>query len=67
MIKAFDEQHDAFLTHGWGMTEMSPLGTINAPTKKTLNLPKEDRYQLQTKQGYPLFGVEIKTVDDEEQ
>ena len=34
MIKAFDEQHDAFLTHGWGMTEMSPLGTINTPTKK---------------------------------
>ncbi len=65
MIKAFDEQHDAFLTHGWGMTEMSPLGTINAPTKKTLSLPKEERYQLQTKQGYPMFGVEIKTVDDE--
>ena len=65
MIKAFDEQHDAFLTHGWGMTEMSPLGTINAPTKKTLSLPTEERYQLQTKQGYPLFGVEIKTVNDQ--
>tara|TARA_B100000945_G_C20427218_1_gene621282 strand:+ start:5594 stop:7210 length:1617 start_codon:yes stop_codon:yes gene_type:complete len=65
MIKAFDEEHDAFLTHGWGMTEMSPLGTINAPTKKTMSLPKEERYQLQTKQGYPMFGVEIKTVDDE--
>jgi len=65
MIKAFDEQHDAFLTHGWGMTEMSPLGTINAPTRKTISLPKEERYQLQTKQGYPLFGVEIKTVNDE--
>ena len=65
MIKAFDEQHDAFLTHGWGMTEMSPLGTINAPTKKTLSLPNEERYQLQTKQGYPLFGVEIKTVNDD--
>jgi fatty-acyl-CoA synthase len=64
MIKAFDEQHDAFLTHGWGMTEMSPLGTINAPTRKTISLPKEERYQLQTKQGYPLFGVEIKTVND---
>mgnify|MGYP001237328545 CR=1 FL=1 len=51
--------------HAWGMTEMSPLGTINAPTKKTMNLPKEERYQLQTKQGYPMFGVEIKTVDDE--
>ena len=65
MIKAFDEQHGAFLTHGWGMTEMSPLGTINAPTKKTLSMPTEERYQLQTKQGYPLFGVEIKTVNDQ--
>ena len=65
MIKAFDEQHGAFLTHGWGMTEMSPLGTINAPTKKTLSMPTEERYQLQAKQGYPLFGVEIKTVNDQ--
>lgn len=65
MIKAFDKQHGAFLTHGWGMTEMSPLGTINAPTKKTMSLPTEERYQLQTKQGYPLFGVEIKTVNDQ--
>jgi len=64
MIKAFDEQHDAFLTHGWGMTEMSPLGTINTQTKKAMSLPIEERYQLQTKQGYPMFGVEIKTVDD---
>ena len=65
MIKAFDEQHDAFLTHGWGMTEMSPLGTINTPTKKAMSLPLEERYQLQTKQGYPMFGVEIKTVNDD--
>ena len=67
MIKAFDEQHDAFLTHGWGMTEMSPLGTINTQTKKAMSLPIEDRYQLQTKQGYPMFGVEIKTVDDNDE
>ena len=67
MIKAFDEQHDAFLTHGWGMTEMSPLGTINTQTKKAMSLPTEDRYQLQTKQGYPMFGVEIKTVDDNDE
>ena len=66
MIKAFDEQHDAFLTHGWGMTEMSPLGTINTQTKKAMSLPTEERYQLQTKQGYPMFGVEIKTVDDDD-
>jgi fatty-acyl-CoA synthase len=64
MIKAFNEQHDAFLTHGWGMTEMSPLGTINTQTKKAMSLSTEERYQLQTKQGYPMFGVEIKTVND---
>ena len=67
MIKAFDKQHDAFLTHGWGMTEMSPLGTINTQTKKAMSLPTEERYQLQTKQGYPMFGVEIKTVNDKNQ
>ena len=30
-----------------------------------MSLPTEERYQLQTKQGYPLFGVEIKTVNDQ--
>ena len=46
------------------MTEMSPLGTMNLQTKKMKELPDEERYELQTKQGYPLFGVEIKIVDD---
>ncbi|MDQ8036230.1 MAG: AMP-binding protein, partial [Pedobacter sp.] len=32
MIRAFDEKHDVFLIHAWGMTETSPLGTVNAPT-----------------------------------
>jgi fatty-acyl-CoA synthase len=65
MIRAFDEKHDAFLTHAWGMTEMSPLGTVNAPTPELLALPKEERYQRQLKQGRPVYGVELKIVDDE--
>ena len=64
MIKEFNEKHNTFLVHGWGMTEMSPLGTMNLQTKKMKELPDEERYELQTKQGYPLFGVEIKIVDD---
>lgn len=65
MIRAFDEKHDAFLLHAWGMTEMSPIGTVNAPTKALLSLPKEQRYKKQLKQGKPVFGVDIKIIDDQ--
>lgn len=65
MIRAFDEKHEAFLLHAWGMTEMSPIGTVNAPTKKLLSLPKEERYKKQLKQGKPVYGVEMKIIDDE--
>ena len=64
MIKKFDEAHDAFLIHAWGMTEMSPLGTSNVKTAAMKNMPIEERYQLQQKQGRPVFGVEMKIVDD---
>lgn len=65
MIRAFDEKHDVFLIHAWGMTETSPLGTVNAPTAETLALPKEQRYLKQAKQGRPIFGVELKIIDDD--
>ena len=65
MIKKFDQVHDAFLIHAWGMTEMSPLGTSNVKTALMKNMPIEERYLLQQKQGRPVFGVEMKIVDDE--
>jgi acyl-CoA synthetase (AMP-forming)/AMP-acid ligase II len=65
MIRAFDEKHDVFLVHAWGMTETSPLGTVNAPTAEVLALPKEQRYLAQTKQGRPIFGVDLKIIDDD--
>ena len=64
MIKKFDQVHDAFLIHAWGMTEMSPLGTSNVKTAAMDNMSIEDRYQLQQKQGRPVFGVEMKIVND---
>ncbi|MBL4798603.1 MAG: long-chain-fatty-acid--CoA ligase [Oleispira sp.] len=64
MIKKFDQVHDAFLIHAWGMTEMSPLGTSNVKTAAMKNMPLEERYQLQQKQGRPVFGVEMKIIDD---
>lgn len=64
MIKAFQEKHDAFLIHAWGMTEMSPIGTVNAHNIHMESMPLEQRYQLQLKQGRPIYGVEMKIVDD---
>jgi fatty-acyl-CoA synthase len=65
MIRAFDEKHDVFLIHAWGMTETSPLGCVNAPTSELMALPKEERYKRQLKQGRPMYGVELKIVDDD--
>ncbi|HQX90771.1 MAG: long-chain-fatty-acid--CoA ligase [Moraxellaceae bacterium] len=65
MVRAFDEKHDAFLIHAWGMTEMSPLGTVNGPTAELMALPKEERYKRQLKQGRPIYGVDLKIIDDD--
>ena len=64
MIQAFQEKHNAFLIHAWGMTEMSPLGTANTLTKSMRALPLAERYQKQQKQGCAIYGVELKIVDD---
>ncbi len=60
MIKAFQERHGAFVMHGWGMTEMSPVGSINSPSRFSDGLPLEERYNLQVKQGRPLYGVQMR-------
>ena len=65
MIRDFQEKHDAFVIHAWGMTEMSPIGTVNSHSKHMEALPLEERYLLQAKQGRPVYGVEMKIVDDE--
>ena len=49
--------------HGWGMTEMSPVGTINALKAKHRALSEEAQTQVRLKQGRPLYGVEIRIVD----
>lgn len=65
MIKRFQEVHDAFVIHAWGMSETSPIGTVNARNEYMDSLPLAERYQLQTKQGRAVYGVQLKIVDDE--
>ncbi len=51
------------VAHAWGMTETSPIGTVGAPTPDWDDLSFEAQVDIVCKQGRPLFGVELKTVD----
>jgi fatty-acyl-CoA synthase len=63
-LQEFDEVHDVNVIHAWGMTEMSPLGTLNVTTPEMDKMSKEEKYAIQLKQGKPIYGVELKVVDD---
>jgi fatty-acyl-CoA synthase len=65
MIRAFQEQYGVDVIHAWGMTEMSPLGTLSRLQNKHLDLPKEAQQKVLEKQGHVIFGVDMKIVDDE--
>ena len=63
LIEAF-ERRGIMLRQGWGMTEMSPLGTTAALKAKHLGLNEETQIKVKAKQGRPVFGVEMKIIDD---
>ncbi len=64
MIKAFQDAYGVEVCHAWGMTEMSPLGTLGSLKPEYANLTGEERLDIQMKQGHPPFGVEMKITDD---
>ena len=64
MIERFWKEHGIEVAQGWGMTEMSPLGTITRFNKGERHLPEAERFAITAKQGRPVFGCEMKIVDD---
>jgi len=65
MIKAFEEDYGVIVAHAWGMTEMSPLGSVGSLKPEYADLPLEGRLDIKQKQGHSPFGVEWKITDDE--
>jgi fatty-acyl-CoA synthase len=63
MLRAFEEKYGVTAVHAWGMTELSPLGTLCALRTEHEGLSREDRYRVQSKQGRVVFGVDMKIVD----
>lgn len=64
MIEAFQDEFDMTVLHAWGMTEMSPLGTVSLLKAGMETESADTRYAKLVKQGRPVFGVEMKIVDD---
>jgi acyl-CoA synthetase (AMP-forming)/AMP-acid ligase II len=63
MIEAFQDEFGIEVRHGWGMTEMSPVGSINTLKPNLTGLPANERMAYQAKQGQPVYGVDMKIVD----
>ncbi|EHN64741.1 3-(methylthio)propionyl-CoA ligase [Comamonas testosteroni] len=64
MITAFQDDYGVEVLHAWGMTEMSPLGTLCTLKNKHLELPREEQMKIRQKQGRAIYGVEMKIVND---
>jgi fatty-acyl-CoA synthase len=64
MIKTFEENYGVQVFHAWGMTEMSPLGTVGSVKPQLAELKGDARLDVKQKQGYTPFGVEMKITDD---
>jgi len=65
ITKAFQDDYGVEVIHAWGMTEMSPLGTLCSIKPEYSHLTGEEKLDLQAKQGHPPFTVEMKITDDE--
>ena len=64
LIEDLEKVFDATVLHAWGMTETSPLGSVNRPMPKHDALSEAEKMALKIKQGRPPYGIEMKIVDD---
>jgi fatty-acyl-CoA synthase len=64
MIDAFRDDYGVDVLHAWGMTELSPLGTLCTLKNKHLKLPEDAQMKLRLKQGRAIYGVDMKIVNE---
>jgi len=67
MMSAFEDDFGVQVIHAWGMTELSPIGTVGILKGPQLKLPLEQRRAIQAKQGRGVFGIDMKIVGEDGQ
>jgi len=65
MTRLFEDKYGVQVLHAWGMTEMSPLGTVCSFKSKQEALSNEDKRAIQAKQGRVIFGVDMNIVGED--
>ncbi len=63
MIKTLQDDFGVEVIHAWGMTELSPLGTLSRLKAKHADLPKAQKEAILAKQGKGIFGIDMRIVD----
>jgi fatty-acyl-CoA synthase len=65
MIRKFHETYEVQVLHAWGMSEMSPLGTVCTFKSEHLSQSQEAKYAVMAKQGRAVYGVDMKIVGED--
>ncbi len=64
IVRGFRDEFGVSVTHAWGMTETSPLGTLANPTAEIAAMDPEEQLRFTLKQGRPPLGIDLKLEDD---
>ncbi|ELY40442.1 long-chain fatty acid--CoA ligase [Natronorubrum tibetense] len=65
LIRRYDEEYDAPILQGWGMTETSPLGTLSTLRKEVTELPTDEQYEYRAMAGFPVPGMQVRVIGDD--
>ncbi|MDI4633938.1 fatty-acid--CoA ligase [Pelomonas sp. V22] len=65
MLATLMDDYGVEVIHAWGMTELSPLGTLSKLTSKQLSLPPEQQRKVLEKQGKVIYGIDMAIIDDD--
>ncbi|MCX6048838.1 MAG: long-chain fatty acid--CoA ligase [Chloroflexi bacterium] len=64
LIEGYEKDLGVNVIHAWGMTEMSPLGTVSILSSEQRALPDAEKWDIKAKQGYPIANVEMRIVNE---
>jgi fatty-acyl-CoA synthase len=64
LLELYEKKFGVAMLHAWGMTEMTPLGTISRLKSYMTDLPESDQFAVRAKQGYVAAGVDLRIVDE---